>query len=610
MSGGYVGKILFVNLSNRELKVEEPGTKFYRDFLGGYGIGARILFSHQKAHVDPLGPDNILGFATGMLTGTPAPFGCRYTVVAKSPLTGTFGDANSGGDFGPNLKFSGYDAVFFTGASDRPVYLLVDNGKAEIRSAQHIWGKDTAATENILHSEIGEDRHVACIGPAGEKLSLISAIVNNKGRAAARSGLGAVMGSKKLKAIVVRGNTEVPVANPGQVRELRRKYLAELVNPAVNDLRKYGTVRSVHLQVQSGDAPVKNWGGGGTADFPNAIAVSRDNAVKNQGWRFACWHCPIGCGGLLKEGTGTYKYAAGSHRPEYETVASFGPMCLNDDMESICKANEICNLYGLDTISAGCTIAFAIECYENGLISLKDTDGVALNWGNHTSIVKMTEKLARRQGFGEILADGVKVACEKIGKGSEQFAVHIGGQEPGMHDPKLAERWAISYKIDATPGKHMQGWENFAPQDILPSKEEVGERHKIASSFIHAANAAGLCLIGALRLGSTSGFVPDFISAVTGWDASMAEILESGERISNIRQAFNIREGINSVERRVPGRFLGNPPQQQGPLAGRTINLDPMIQEYLKSADWDGSSGKPSLKKLRELQLEDVARDI
>lgn len=616
--GGYIGRVLFINLSSMEIKQETINEKLYREFFGGYGLGARILYSHQKAGVDPLGPQNTLGFITGVMTGTPALFTSRYTVVAKSPLTGTWGDANSGGDFGPFLKFAGYDGVFFTGISDDPVYLFINEGKVELKDARHLWGRDTHDTEDMIISELGKGVHVTCIGPSGEKLSLISGIINNKGRAAARSGLGAVMGSKKLKAIAVRGTQEVPVANLEHVRELRKKYLAEMIKEG-NSKRpaalaaafmRYGTTLGTEVKAHNGDTPVKNWGGVGIIDFPDVSPLSAENIERYTERKYACWRCPLGCGGHMKEGKGIYKYPAGVHRPEYETLGAFGAMCLNNNIGSIIKANDICNRYGLDTISTGCTIAFAIECFENGLISKEDTEGIELTWGNHEAITAVVEKLAKREGFGDILADGVKVAAQKIGNGAEQYVVHIQGQEIALHDPKMwdRERWAISYTIDATPARHTQGWEWFTPPGMeLPPKEKVGERHKIGNSFIHVVNAAGFCILGPPSL--SSQFIPEFMNAVTGWNMNMEDILLVGERIANLREAFNIREGLNLLSRRVPGRFLGIPPQEAGPLAGVTVELQPMIEDYLVSADWD-STGRPSRTKLLQLRLGDIADEL
>jgi len=609
-----MGKILWVDLSKGALKDEVLDEKLCRDFIGGYGIGARILFSRLKAGIDPLGPDNILGFMTGPLTGSPMLSGTRYAVVGKSPLTGGWGDANSGGDFGPYLKFAGYDGIFFTGISDKPVYLFIKDGKAELRDATGLWGKDSFQTEDALMSELGKDVHVACIGQSGEKLSLIAGIMNNKGRAAGRSGLGAVMGSKKLKAVAVTGSMEVPLADKNKANELRKNYLGQLSGPFADLFKNYGTPGLTALSAHSGDSPVKNWGGVGVVDFPDATPIGGDPVIERQAKKYACFRCPLGCGGHMKEGTGEYKYEAGAHKPEYETLAAFGTMCLNNNLESITKANDICNRYGLDTISAGCTISFAIECYENGLITKADTDGIELTWGNHRAIVAMTQRLADREGFGDVLADGEKVAAEKIGKGAEQYAMHIHGEEVPMHDPKLGFHYAVTYRLDATPGRHTQGSEGLAPPGLLPQYDRKspvgrGEAHKIGSNMTHIMNCVGMCLFMYICL-PTINAIPEFMSAVTGWDVTVDDLLKTGERISNLRHAFNLREGLNPLQFKVPGRLLGKPPQEEGPLAGVTVDEDLMLKDYLAEMDWDPKTAKPSKKKLEELGLADVAQAL
>ncbi|MFC1932179.1 aldehyde ferredoxin oxidoreductase family protein [Chloroflexota bacterium] len=600
MAGGYMGKMLFVNLSTGEVTTETPEESLYRDFIGGYGIGARILYNRQRGRVDPLGPENTLGLVTGPLTGTPATVGARYAAVAKSPITGGWGDANAGGYFGPHLKFAGYDAVFFNGVADKPVYLFINNGKAELKDARYLWGKDTYETEDTLKAELGETAEIVCIGQSGEKLSLISCIITRKGAAAGRSGLGAVMGSKKLKAVAVRGNRKVLIADIEQADRLRREHIADLRAALVGGKsdwerrRKYGTSNGGARSAHSGDSPVKNWDGIGIIDFPDVSGLTGDAAIANLERRGGCWRCPISCEGRLKEGTGEYKYPAGTRRVEYETQASFGTMCLNNNTESVNMANHICNSYGLDTISAGCTIAFAIECYENGLITKADTDGIELTWGNHRAIVAMTEKMAKREGFGDILADGVKVAAEKIGRGAEQYAIHIGGQELGMHDPKLVrpgQPSAARYQMDATPGRHTAG---FGPSGFMGK----------------VVNAAGLCNFGGFRQDPSNKYMVGFMSAVTGWEWSTGKLEKAGERIANMRHAFNLREGINPLEWNVHPRIIGNPPQKEGPLAGVTAAIEAQVYWNLGALDWDRITTKPNKAKLLALGLDDVAQEL
>ena len=616
MAQGYMGKMLFVDLSRNELRDEALDEKLCRQFIGGYGIGARILFSQQKAGVDPLGPDSILGILSGPFTGTPAVSGTRFTVAAKSPLTGGWGDANSGGYFGAFMKFAGYDALFFSGISPKPVYLFINNGKAELRDAAHLWGKDTYVTEEMLKSELGKDAEVACIGPSGERLSLISAVIN-RGRTAARSGLGAVMGSKMLKAVVVKGNMKVPLADEAETKELRRKWQAQLGGHIVW-LKPFGTPFLVDIGVQTGDSPVKNWTGVGMIDFPDFQPIAKEAVMERTEKRFACYMCPIGCGGCMKEGTGEYQYAAGTRRPEYETTAMFGTNCLNNNLESIIKAGDICDRYGIDTISAGAAIALAIECYEKGLITHRDTDGIEMTWGNHRSIVAMTEKLARREGFGDVLADGVKVAAEKIGKGADQYAIHIGGQELPAHDPKHGFYFATSYRMDPTPGRHFVGSElsdapeypsGLLPKFDLKSFSGRGGARKIGTSFHQTVVCAGMCLFVFWAFPNVEP-IGEFMRAITGWDVTAEELLETGERIANLRQAFNIREGLNPLEFKMPGRVSGRPPLKEGPAAGVTVDEDTMIREYLTAMDWDLKTAKPSKRKLLELGLADVAQEL
>ena len=599
MTNGYMGKILFVDLSNGTIKEEALEEKMCRDFIGGYGIGARVLYSRQKAGIDPLGPENTLGLITGPLTGTPVPTGVRYTAVAKSPLTGGWGDANSGGYFGPYLKFAGFDGVFFTGISPKPVYLLVDNGKAQLKDAGYLWGKDAYETEDLLTAEYGEKSGVACIGPSGEKLSLIAGIMTDHGSTAGRSGIGAVMGSKKLKAVVARGDAEVSIADKAATETIRMEQIKVLQTPGPTGMspmerqRKYGTSATTYIAAHSGDAPVKNWGGIGVIDLPNREGLHPDVFAARVERGHGCWHCPIRCKAILKAGDGEYKYAAGSRRPEYETASAFGALCANSNTESIIMVNDICNRAGLDTISSGTIIAFAIELYENGILTEKDTDGIDLKWGNHQAMVAMTVKLANREGLGDILADGVKVAAAKIGKGSEKFAVHIGGQEVGMHDPKIPVGFpmaAARYQMDATPGRHTAF---FGPSGFVE---------------MHILNTSGLCVFG--RWPENRQRMVNLLNAVNGWDYSVSELLKTGERIANLRHAFNLREGICELKWPVHPRIVGKPPQTTGPLAGLTADIEAQDYWNLGALDWDRITTKPSKAKLLALSLDDVAKDL
>jgi len=601
MSGGYMGKMLFVDLSSGTIQEEALEEKMCQDFIGGYGIGARIIYSRQKTGADPLGSENTLGFITGPITGTPVPTGTRYTVVAKSPLTGGWGDANSGGFFGPYLKFAGFDAVFFTGISVEPVYLLIDNGKAQLKDADYLWGKDTYETEDLLTTEYGKQSSIACIGPAGEKLSLIASIMTDHGSAAARSGLGAVMGSKKLKAVVTRGTMDVPIADKAAAETIRIAQIKAWQAPgtigvsAMERNHKYGTSASTYNSAHSGDSPVKNWGGIGVVDLPDRAGLHHDVFAARVDRGHGCWHCPVRCKAFLKAGEGAYSYANGSRRPEYETAAAFGANCVNSNTESIIMVNDICNRAGLDTISAGTIIGFAMELYENGILTKKDTDGIDLKWGNHQAMVAMTLKLADREGLGNTLADGVKIAAEKIGREAEKFAVHIGGQELGMHDPKIprgpgAPYSVARYKMDATPGRHLA---SFGPVGFVE---------------MHIVNVSGLCAIG--HWPDDSERMLMVFNAITGWKYSMDDLQKVGERIANLRHAFNLREGINELKWPVHPRIVGIPPHTTGPLAGVTADVEAQVYWCLGALDWDRVTTKPSKAKLLSLGLDDVAKDL
>jgi len=613
MANGFMGKILWVDLTSGKITEETLDEKICRDFIGGYGIGARIIFSRQKAKVDPLGPENILGFMTGPFTGTQALGGSRYAVVGKSPLTGTWGDANSGGNFGPYLRFAGFDGVYFTGQSPEPVYLYIEDGKAELRDAAFLWGKDTTETEDILKQELGDKTEISCIGPAGEKLSLIAGVINNKGRAAGRSGLGAVMGSKKLKAIALKGTQPVPVFDAALTLELRKKYTPLLGGP-VGMFRQFGTPALTEGTLKSGDGPVKNWGGVVDVDFTHLEKIDGNAVISKRARKFGCYRCPLACGGHMKEGTEEYKFPAGIHKPEYEILGMFGTNCLNDNLDSITLANDICNRAGLDTISACSCIGFAIECYENGLITREDTGGIELTWGNHRAMIAMLEKLAKREGFGDILTDGTRKAAERIGKDSSRFAMNIQGQEFAAHSPKFGYTMAVSVRMDATPGRHTRdGGINAAgvpmPKFDPQSWSGRGDPTRIAINFAHIQDCAGLCDFVCLTY-PDANLIVEFMNALTGWKVTMDELIKTGERITNIRHAFNLREGLNPLDFKMPDRMIGKPPLTAGPMAGKSVDEASIDREYCEAMDWDIKTCRPSDKKLIELGLEDVAKVI
>ena len=614
MARGFMGKILNADLSTGRLSDEALDESLARRFLGGYGLGAKLLYDRMPPGVDPMGPESLLGFFTGPLTGSPSIEGNRFVVVCKSPLTGTWGDANCGGTFGPHLKFAGYDGVLVRGIADRPVYLHIADGRAEIRDAGFLWGRDSNETEDLLRGALGDGVEVACIGQAGEQRSLIAAVMNDKGRAAGRSGVGAVMGAKRLKAITVSGSASVPLADPARAAELRTIYLKR--HGGAHPLFvKYGTIGITGASAMSGDSPVKNWGGVGPVDFPSGAEKFRDEAlIAYQDKKYGCWKCTMACGGHMSvKQKGPYQGVA-HHKVEYETAAAWGTMTLTGNFPALIRLNELCNRYGLDTIAAGCTAAFAVECFENGILTTADTDGLELRWGNDRALVALCEKMGRREGFGAVLADGVKRAAERIGRGSERFAIHVHGAEVPMHDPKFQPGLATAYKLDATPARHTQGHEDMPPVlEGWPEHDKYawagkGELHKRCSNMVHVVNAAGVCLFAYLSY--DWNFVPDFLTAVTGWPIDTDECDRIGERIADIRHAFNLREGLNPIRFEVPSRIIGDPPQTAGNVRGITVDVDTQVREYSAAMDWDPTTARPSRERLLALGLEEVARDL
>jgi aldehyde:ferredoxin oxidoreductase len=618
MAHGYMGSILSVDLSKGTITEEPLDEQLCRDYIGGYGLGAKLLYDRMPAHADPLGPDNILGFLTGPLTGTPALIGSRFVVFGKSPKTGGWGDANCGGYWGPHLKFAGYDGILFTGIAEHPVYLLIEEGEAELRDASDLWGKNISELEDVLIARHGNDIQVVSIGPAGEKLSLMAAVMNDRERAAGRSGLGAVMGSKKLKAIVVRGRMNVPVDDPKQINQLRRHLIRQ--RTAFYDiLHTWGTAGITHDSALSGDSPVKNWGGSGLVDFPSERArrISDDAVTAVQDYRaYACYGCTIGCGGKLRQDQGEFALDLNGgigHKPEYETLCMAGTNLLNDDLPSIIKFNEICNAAGLDTISVGATLGYAIELCENGLLRPEQVDGLELKWGNAQAIVELTKKIAEREGPGELFADGVKVAWERLGHLGTEYAIHVGGEELPAHDPRFTPGLATTYSLTATPGRHTQGGELLPPPGmVLQAADKYtysgqAENHWKLVTTMEVCNAAGLCMFGYLSYPVQA--IPAQLSAVTGWTLALEDIYQAGERIYTMRHLFNLREGQNPLARNIPQRMIGDPPLQEGNVKDVTVDIRTLNREFLQQLDWDIHTTVPSEARLRTLGMTFAVHD-
>ncbi len=622
---GYAGKILWVDLKEEKIKEEIIPESIYREFLGGTGLGVRMIYERMKPKSDPLGPDNILGFVTGPLTATPVPGSGRFTVVTKSPVTGGWADSSSGGFWGPNLKWAGYDAIFFIGISKRPVYLIISNGKAELRDASNLWGKDTYETEDYIEKELGKSKwRISCIGPAGEACSLISGIVNEKGRIAARAGVGAVMGSKKLKAIVLNEDDkrEIPVADKKGLDSIRKKFWENIKASGFHQgLAKSGTGGGTSFLVSIGDCPTKNWNSTGLDSMPSCEKLNSTNMEKYKLKGYGCHSCPLRCGAIIEIKEGPFKTKGEMHRPEYETLASLGTLCLNDNVEAVIKANEICNLYGMDTIAVGGIIAFAMECYEKGILNIEDTGGIDLKWGNGEAVVALTEKIARREGIGNILADGVKKAAERIGKGAEKYAMHIGGHRIPYHDPRLSPALGTNYISDPQPACHMgpQGADLLDKglplgEDPLlepPKLSVYGDYDKKGSiyakgyEYFQLVSSGGLCALYTIHFAIP---IVELLRPVTGWDIDWKEGLKIGKRILTLRQAFNAREGIRPSQFKFPERLTA--PMSVGMAAGIKIDFDTLKKSYFEAMGWNIDDGKPNPQTLEELGIDKLTEDL
>ncbi|MEW6442860.1 MAG: aldehyde ferredoxin oxidoreductase family protein [bacterium] len=663
MPKGYMGKVLHVDLATGKTRVESEPDETYERLLSGAGLAAKVLFDSIPKGADPLGPDNVLGIVSGLLTGTGALLAGRWMVAAKSPLTGGYGESNCGGTFAPAIKRCGYDGIFFHGISPRPVYLRVAGGRPELVDASHLWGMDaTEAEERIQEENADRKVQVAVIGQSGENLSRISGVCNDRGRIAARSGLGAVMGSKRLKAVALSGKETVGAEDPGRIKTINEKFLkwlnaskpfekylpsglarflgrlyrvspigmAQDGNLAKMAFRQFGTIVGNVLSSESGDSPVKNWKGAGYRDFPidtHSGKLDPQRIVDRQFRKYNCYSCPLGCGGLCKVTSGPYPVEL-THKPEYETCCSFGALLLNNDLDAVFKITEMLNRAGMDTISAGATVAFAMECYENGILSKDDLDGIDLHWGNAPGVIDLLQKMIDRQGIGDTLADGVKRAAEKIGKGSDRYAVHAGGQELPMHDPRFDPGFLVCYELEPTPGRHTnvsyQWAELFAMHKIFkglpkpPQLYRVREKYKpegkhvlqvAGSKYVQLANGLGCCLF-ALQMAGNYPLV-EYANAVTGWDRKAEDYLRIGERIQNLRQAFNAREGLRPrMDFLMNPRAAGSPPLTYGPLKGVRLDRESLHGDFCRAMGWDEQTGIPTRAKLEELGLEDASRAL
>jgi aldehyde:ferredoxin oxidoreductase len=606
---GYNGKILRVNLSESKITTEELDEKICRQYLGGAGFVAYYLWKELKPGTDALSPDNKLIFALGPLSGQAIAGASRNCVGAKSPLTGGIGKSEVGGFWMADLKRAGYDAIIVEGKAAQPVYLWVHDSETEIRDADHLWGKETIETEAAIRAELGDNHvQVAMIGPGGENLVRYACIMEGCHDAAGRGGLGAVMGSKNLKAIAVRGHNLPPVANPDKVKEIRQA----LIHPYPQS--EFGTGGPYMMkQVVEGDLPTRNFRDG---DFQEVKlihgGVMKDTVrISMEG----CFACPVRCKKVIKFEE-PYKHDPAYGGPEYESIASLGSDCGVSDIRAIIKGNERCNAYSIDTISAGSTIAFAIECYEKGLITKEDTGGLELKWGDAAMMLELIELIAHGQGFGKVLAEGTRRMARQIGKGCEEFAMHTKGMEPGMHEPRIGSFLFMAYLLSPIGADHCVtqpdgpmsspmpfsdyhalGWgDPPKANEVTPYKTGI---FKDAQLHMILFDALLMCQFPGLKLNQ----MVELVKGVTGWDTGLGEMMRIAERIVTLMRLFNLREGVSSTEDKMPERYYQ--PTQTGPLSSIKVDREGYERArryYYVLMGWD-ANGVPLPEKVAELGI-------
>ncbi len=631
MSYGYTGKILHVNLTTSEIKVEEPDEQFYRTYMGGSAMGMYYVLKETPAGAEALSPENVLALCTGVVTGTPISGQSRLTSVAKSPLTGCIGDAQGGGYFPAEMKFSGFDAVIIKGKSPKPVYLWMHHGEAELRDASHLWGMTTGDAEDKLKEELEDKRiEVLQIGPAGENLVRFAALISMSNRANGRTGMGAVMGSKNLKAVVVRGKQKPSIANPEKFKELQKLAKTNLEPTGMDDFGKYGTPDVCSPQNKSGGLPTYNFNSGtfekheeiNGKTLYNEHLRGHEKDEQNRFGRDTCFSCSIKCKRVSQIDEGPFKTDAKYGGPEYETLATFGSYCGISNMDAIIHANALCNMYGMDTISCGATISWAMECWAEGKITAEDTGGIELEYGSAEAMVKMTEMIAKQEGFGKILAEGSQKASEIIGRGTEDYLITSKGQEAPAHMPQVKRSLSVIYAAnpfgaDHESSEHDPAYKAYPermeqigltnPQERLALNEEMMRFAMVTQHLSSAVDSLSVCafIFGASFQLYDANQLVEVVNAVTGWDTDMTEILAVGERRLNMLRAFNSREGIGRESDTLPKKMFKRP-LEGGRSDGYSIDekeWETALEDYYRLCDWDVTTGHPSLKKMESLGL-------
>jgi len=620
MVKGYAGKILRVDLSSGKIGVEEPTEDFYRRYIGGQGFIGYYLLKEVPKGADPLGPENLLIFAGGAITGIPVTGAGRSSVGGKSPLTGGYGEADAGGFFGAELKHAGYDGIILKGKSPRPVYLWVHDGEAELRPADHLWGKTTLETSEAVRAELGDQRiRLAMIGPGGEKMVRTACVMHDLKHSAGRSGLGAVMGSKNLKAVAARGTQRVEVADDAGLKELGH-WMRDNWKDKAWGMHDLGTDGGLKDLSEIGALPTRNFQDGqfDGADKITGTAMRDTILIDREG----CYACPIRCKRVVKVDDADYKVDPIYGGPEYETVGAFGSNCGVDDLRAISKANEICNAYALDTISTGMMVSFAMECYEKGILTKEDTGGLDLSWGNGKAVVELTRMIGEREGLGDILAEGPIIAAKKIGKGSELYAIHVKGQPFPMHECRTRHGQGLGYAVSPTGADHMhnfwdgaqasspvgEGLQSLGVYESVPQTEL--NSHKVRAYTVTANwqwihNHLGNCMF----IPWSRDQIVSLVRTITGWQTNVNELLKVAERGVTMARLFNMREGFTRADDKLPARM--NTPFVSGTVLEKPIDpevLDEHLEMFYGMMGWDPKTGKPTEGKLQELDIEWAAK--
>ncbi len=615
---GFSGRMLRVDLTSEKVRVEDIPENILKKFLGGRGLASWYFFNEVPAGADPLGEENKLIFFSGLLTGTISPSASRYSVVTKSPLTGIWSQSNSGGRWGVDLKNAGYDGIIFEGRARKPVYLHIEDGEAKLFDAKELWGLDVRDTVDAIQKAYGSF-NVACIGTAGENLVRYASIMNDRHRAAGRCGPGAVMGSKNLKAVAVKGTRKIEIAHPEDFKRIVGSHI-ELLGESIlgAGLQGYGTNLVLDMVNNCGGLPTRNWQKGvfDRVDEVNGTAVTEKVLEQAVG----CFACPIKCGRKTKIKSGPYAGESGEG-PEYETVGVFGPMCDVSDIEAITKAGYLCNDLGLDTISCGSSIAFAMECFEKSRLTVEDTGGIKIEFGNAQTIIELIPLIAKREGIGDLLAEGTRLMSSRIGGDTADYAMHVKGLELACYDSRAAKITGLAFATANRGGDHITAYvqgPTFLASPFLviddseiadPLEENPEEAHvvKELEDALAVFDSAGSCKFMGMALDAREW--SQTVEALTDWRFDVDEFREIGERIYNLERAFNVREGMTRKDDTLPKRLLEQP-LPDGPAAGQVNEIGPMLDRYYELRGWDTETGKPLPGTLRRLDLARVAEEL